>query len=103
MPTIPRPASPDARRRLDGAVPPPRGQALARNRGRIALGVLILAVSALLAVAVYSNIGDRQPVLVVARTIDPGDVIEADDLTVVRLAAEQIGRAACRERGCQYV
>src|SRR3546814_8259444 len=68
MTTITRPASPDARRRLDGAVPPPRGQALARNRGPIALGVLILAVSALLAVAVYSNIGDRQPVLVVART-----------------------------------
>lgn len=88
MTTITRPASPDARRRLDGAVPPPRGQALARNRGRIALGVLLLAVSALLAVAVYSNIGDRQPVLVVARTIDPGDVIEADDLAVVRVAAE---------------
>ena len=88
MTTISRPASPDAPRRLDGAVPPPRGQALARNRGRIALGVLLLAVSALLAVAVYSNLGDRQPVLVVARTIDPGDVIEADDVAVVRLAAE---------------
>src|SRR5581483_1729364 len=42
----------------------------------------------LLAVLVYGNVGQRHEVLAVARTVDPGQVISAEDLTVVRVAAD---------------
>ena len=65
-----------------------RRRAAVRNRGRIAAGVFTLALAGLLAVLVYGNVGERQPVLAVARPVDPGQVIAADDLRVVRVAAD---------------
>lgn len=65
-----------------------RRQAALRDRGRIAAGVFTLAFAGLLAVLVYGNVGQRQPVLAVTRTVDPGQVITAEDLGVVRVAAD---------------
>ncbi|MBI2169368.1 MAG: SAF domain-containing protein [Actinobacteria bacterium] len=66
------------------AAPSPR-----RNRTRIAAGITVLAVSALAAVTLYGNAGDRTPVLAVARAVEAGETIETGDLTVVRVAAER--------------
>lgn len=63
-------------------------QVTARNRGRIAAGVFVVALAGLLAVLVYGNVGQRHTVLAVARTVDPGQVISDADLTVVRVAAD---------------
>ena len=60
-----------------------------RNRGRMAAGVALLAASALLAVLVYGNLGERTGVLVAATRVDAGDVIDDADVRVVRLAADQ--------------
>lgn len=48
----------------------------------------MLATSAVLAVLVYGNLGDRSAVLAVAAEIRPGQVIEENDLRVVRVAAD---------------
>lgn len=61
-------------------------RAAARNRSRIALGVLVLVLSALAAGLMYANLGDRRPVLAVARPVEPGQVIEAADLREVLAA-----------------
>lgn len=60
----------------------------ARNRARITGGVLLLAVSALAAALIYGDLGDRRAVLAVARPVAAGSVVEAGDLTEVRVAAE---------------
>lgn len=65
-----------------------RRQAAVRNRGRIGAGVFALALAGLLAVLVYGNVGQRHPVLAVARMVDPGQVITAGDLRIVRVAAD---------------
>ncbi len=65
-----------------------RQPGMVRNRGRIGAGVFILALSGLLAVLVYGNVGQRQPVLAVSRTVDPGQIIMSEDLRVVRVAAD---------------
>lgn len=65
------------------------GQATARNRGRIAAGAALLAAGAVLAVLVYGNLGDRSPVLVVAREVSPGEVIEPGDVKVVRVSVDR--------------
>lgn len=80
--------------RHDGQRPPrlrtpsPSTQATARHRGRIAAGAALLAASAVLAVLVYGNLGDRSAVLAAATDIRPGQVIEGTDLKVVRVAAD---------------
>jgi len=83
------PPGPDGRGTLLPRGPSASTQAVARHRGRIAAGVALLAASAVLAVLVYGNLGDRTTVLAAARTIEPGAVIEDGDLTVVRVAAER--------------
>lgn len=69
--------------------PSPSKQATARHRGRIAAGALLLVASAILAVLVYGNLGDRTAVLAAANDIGPGHVIAEDDLKVVRVAADR--------------
>ena len=59
-----------------------------RGRGRVAGGVALLGVSALAAIALYGNVGDRQPVLAVAKPVTAGQAIAATDLTVARVAAD---------------
>jgi hypothetical protein len=80
--------------RHDGQRPPrlrtssPSMQATARHRGRIAAGAALLIASAILAVLVYGNLGDRSAVLAAATDIRPGQVIEGNDIKVVRVAAD---------------
>ena len=68
--------------------PSPSTQATARHRGRIAAGATLLVASAVLAVLVYGNLGDRSAVLAAATDIRPGQVIDENDLKVVRVAAD---------------
>lgn len=69
-------------------LPPARRRPAVRNRGRIVAGVLLLAASALAAVLVYGNLGQRRSVLVVARTVQAGAVIERSDLKTARVATD---------------
>src|SRR5947208_3090001 len=64
-------------------------QSLARNRGRIAGGAALIVASALAAVMVYGNVGQRVPVLAAARAVDPGQVITDADLKVVNVGADR--------------
>lgn len=80
--------------RQDGQRPPwlrapsPSTQATARHRGRIGAGAVLLTISAILAVLVYGNLGDRSAVLAAAAEIRPGQMIEESDVKVVRVAAD---------------
>ena len=78
----------NGQRRLPSRERSPSAQAGVRNRGRIAAGIALLTVGAVLAVLVYGNVGDRSPVLAAARDIRPGQVIEDQDLRVVRVATD---------------
>lgn len=67
------------------ATPPARRQ----RRWSLALvSVLVTLGSALTFAILWANAGDRQPVLAVSKTVPAGQVIEAGDLTVVRVAAD---------------
>src|SRR5262249_54991685 len=56
-------------------------KAAARNRTRIIAGTFLMVVSALVAGLLYSNLGDRHPVVAIARPMAAGQVIQASDLT----------------------
>ena len=78
----------------------PSSQAPARHRGRVAAGTALLATSAVLAVLVYGNLGDRSAVLAVSAEIRPGQVIEENDLRIVRVAADPgVATIAASRRG----
>lgn len=77
----------DGHDRPPGRLASPSLQAAARHRGRIAAGVALMVLSALLAVLVYGNLGQREPVLAAARDLAPGQVITDADLKVVHVAA----------------
>ena len=90
----------DGRRRTAVTASSASSQAPARHRGRVAAGAALLATSALLAVLVYGNLGDRSAVLAVAAEIRPGQVIEENDLRVVRVAADPgVATIAASRRG----
>ncbi len=63
-------------------------QAVTRNRGRIAAGVVVLATAAVLAVMVYGNLGHRTPALAAARAVSPGQIVTDTDLKVVNVSAD---------------
>lgn len=70
-----------------------------RNRARITAGVLLLAVSAQAAAVLYGDLGDRRAVLAVTRPVAAGSVVEAGDLTEVRVAADSgVSTVAASER-----
>jgi hypothetical protein len=52
------------------------------------LAVLVTVASALGFVVLWMNAGGREPVLALRRTVAAGQTIEADDLQVVRVAAD---------------
>lgn len=89
-PTLAPPAISNGQgRKLTAALPTAlASRGSGRGRGRLAAGVAVLGVSALAAVALYGSVGDRQPVLAVARPVAAGQAIAAPDLTVVRVAAD---------------
>lgn len=81
-------SQPDAQERPPGGrLASPSLQAAARHRGRVAAGVALMVLSALLAVLIYGNLGQREPVLAAARELAPGQVITDADLKVVNVAA----------------
>ena len=68
--------------------PPALTSSAQRNRSRVAAGALILVACTLAAVVVYGRVGDRRAVLVVARSVDVGETLEAGDLRVVHVSAD---------------
>ena len=79
---------PNAVRRPTASMQPTRKPPALRNRGRVVAGVLLLAASALAAVLVYGNLGQRRSVLVVAHAVQAGAVIERADLKAARVATD---------------
>jgi len=75
-------------RPMSMARPDRGGPVSTRSRGRMAAGVLALAASALLGIVVYGRAADRLPVLVVAREVESGDVVESGDLTLARVSVD---------------
>src|SRR3546814_20341533 len=75
------------------------------NRLPIHLGVPGLAtLKTLLKFAQASGVGPSIRVLTrQARNLARLMLVQAPDRLLVELAAYKIGRASCRERGCQYV
>ena len=74
-------------------VNPPPGQALPtrqRRRGLIAVGVLLVAASALVAAMLYSNAGGKVTVIVTARPVAVGHVIVRADLTTAQLSENSV-------------
>lgn len=63
-------------------------RASARNRSRILVGCLLALGCAFAAAVLYSDAGERRPVLVVARPVAAGQTIEATDLREVMVATD---------------
>lgn len=76
------PAAPSQPRRLPAAL------GAQRNRSRVAAGALVLALCTLGAVVVFGKVGDRQAVLVMARTVEVGEIVDAADLRAVKVSAD---------------
>ena len=60
----------------------------ARNRSRILVGCLVALGSAFAMAVLYSDAGERRPVLALAQPVAAGQAIEADDLREVMLATD---------------
>jgi SAF domain len=82
---IPGPPSGAAARQAPGLVPGGRRQ---RRWSLALLAVLVTLASALGFVVLWMNAGGREPVLAIRRPVAAGQTIEADDLQVVRVAAD---------------
>jgi flagella basal body P-ring formation protein FlgA len=52
--------------------------------------VMVAAGCAAMFALMFSRAGDRQPVLVVARTVPAGVAIAPEDLTVLRISADDL-------------
>lgn len=59
-----------------------------RNRARVMTGVAVIAVCTLAAALLYGNLGDRRPVVTVARAVPAGHEIAAADLARTLVAAD---------------
>lgn len=95
MATTTRPAPsrnghvPRGERESPGASPAPaaiRSTGASRNNGRIAVGVLVVALSALGAAVAFSSAMDRVAVIGVARDVPAGQAITESDLREVSLS-----------------
>ena len=72
---------------LDG---PGSGPGTSRSRvPEIALGVLVLVVSALAALWLFQSSSDRTGVLALAGPVERGEVVTAEDLVTVEVAADE--------------
>lgn len=60
----------------------------ARNRSRILIGCLVTLGSAFVVAVLYSDAGERRPVLALAQPVAAGQAIEADDLREVMVATD---------------
>lgn len=86
-PTI-RPIGSDIDTALDGARPSVPSLQRRRNLSGAALGVLLIAVCAFGIGTWASSVGHRTQVLVLARHVPAGSVIQAQDLTTAGIAAD---------------
>lgn len=77
-----RPRRPQLDQRADAAA------AGARNRSRILLGVLVTLGCGLVTALLYADAGERTSVLVVARPVAAGQVVEAADLRDTTVAVD---------------
>jgi SAF domain-containing protein len=76
-------------RKAAPAFSPARAPRLAvRNRTRIAGGAVLLCLSALVGMALFADVGNRRPVLAVARPVAAGQTVAAADVKVVRVSAD---------------
>lgn len=85
--TLNRPKAPPALsngRRPPVAAPERAGR---RNRTRIALGLLVIVLSVLGTVSLYSSAGDRVEVIAVRRTVPAGQVVTDEDLGTIAIAS----------------
>lgn len=74
--------------RVSALSPPVPRVAVRRNRARVGVGAVVMALAALAAVVLYTNVGHRRAVLAVARQVDPGQVIGDRDLREVRISSD---------------
>lgn len=85
-PPTPRPPTPPGSARPAPALVPGGGR---QRRWSLALlAVLVTLGSALGFVVLWMNAGGREPVLALRRDVIAGQIIEADDLQIVRVAAD---------------
>lgn len=85
-------ATRSAASRRRGVTPPP-GQPLRtrpRRRGMVAGGVLLVLVCGVLAGVLYLKAGGKVSVIVTARPVPAGQVIDRADLTTAQIAADSI-------------
>ncbi len=59
-----------------------------RSRTSLVIGIALVALSGLLGVWLFNNVGNTRQVLVLAHTVERGDVITAGDLTTARLNSD---------------
>jgi hypothetical protein len=59
-----------------------------RNRARVAGGAVVVGLAALVAVTLFTRVGDRRPVLAVIRPVAAGQTVVAADLKVVRVSTD---------------
>lgn len=89
MATEPISTMPSARRRtpivVDGTG---RGSSSRVNVPRVAAGVAVVAVCALVGLSVLSSVDHRRSVLMVTRPLTPGETLTAADVRVVRVTTE---------------
>lgn len=79
----------NARARANGLGWPGEPTGIARRRwGRIFAGAAVMLGCGVIAGSAYVSAGSREEVLAVARPVSRFDVLEQDDLRVVRVAAE---------------
>jgi predicted RecA/RadA family phage recombinase len=71
----------------------------ARNRSRILIGCLVTLGSAFAVAVLYSDAGERRPVLALAQPVAAGQAIEAHDLREVMVATDGgVNTVAARDR-----
>lgn len=61
---------------------------MTRNSSRLAIGGVVLVLSALLASAIYTQIGNRVEVLALAHDVEQGDVIKTSDLKTAEVSVD---------------
>ena len=66
----------------------PTTPARSRRRSWIAVGVVLVLISALAGAVVIARIADRQPVLALAQPIERGEVLAPEHLRIVEVAAD---------------
>lgn len=82
------------------------GSGGARNRSRspeIVLGVLVLVVSALASLYVFTSSTERASVLAMARPVERGQIVAAEDLVVVEVGSDDALATMTRSRSGEVV